>query len=361
MMSRSICCLFAISALLCGAQDVDRPRLHAAPAASKGTQTGLAVGAKIPAFEMTDQNGQAQTFEKLRGPKGMLLVFFRSADWCPYCKSMLVDLNREVAAYKSKGLSIVGVSYDSFAILKTFADRQKIAFPLLSDAGSKTIRAFGILNTNIAPGDPSYGIPFPGSYVVDAKGVVKSKYFEDDYTERYSGAAILTHEMLANGGEKTTVDNPRLRLSSSASDATFAPGRKIALVLEVEMKPKMHVYAPGVQGYLPVDWKMVDSKAFLAFSPEFPKSKMLHLPAIQETVPIFDGKLRIVRDLTIGNERELAATLSADRTLTVEGTFHFQACDDKKCYVPESIPLKWTFRLGSMDTQRVPAEMRVRP
>jgi peroxiredoxin len=353
--------LFAISALLCGAQGVDRPRLHAAPAASKGTQTGPAIGTKIPAFALADQNGQVQTFEKLRGPKGMLLVFFRSADWCPYCKSMLVDLNREAAAYTRQGLRIVAVSYDSVAILQNFAERQKIAFPLLSDAGSKTIRAFGILNTNIQPGDPSYGIPFPGSYVVDAKGVIKSKYFEDDYTERYSGAAILTHEKLAGGAEKITAENQHLKLSYSASDATFAPGRKIALVLELEMKPKMHVYAPGVQGYIPVDWKMADAKTFIAFPAEFPKSRMLHLPAIQETVPVFDGKLRIVRDITIGNEREIAGALSPERALTVEGTFHYQACDDKKCYVPEAIPLKWTFRVGTMDTQRAPAEIRVRP
>jgi len=42
---------------------------------------GPNVGERIPAFEATDQHGRRQTFESLRGPKGALLVFFRSADW----------------------------------------------------------------------------------------------------------------------------------------------------------------------------------------------------------------------------------------------------------------------------------------
>lgn len=44
-------------------------------------KTGPDIGERIPAFELTDQNGTTQTFESLRGPKGLVLVFVRSADW----------------------------------------------------------------------------------------------------------------------------------------------------------------------------------------------------------------------------------------------------------------------------------------
>ena len=43
--------------------------------------TGPAVGAAIPAFETADLNGNPQTPASLTGPKGLVLVFFRSADW----------------------------------------------------------------------------------------------------------------------------------------------------------------------------------------------------------------------------------------------------------------------------------------
>jgi peroxiredoxin len=39
------------------------------------------VGQRIPAFEAKDQNGTTQTLASLRGPKGLVLLFVRSADW----------------------------------------------------------------------------------------------------------------------------------------------------------------------------------------------------------------------------------------------------------------------------------------
>ncbi|ERR1700726_4936628 len=42
---------------------------------------GLAVGEKAPTFSAIDQNGHVQTLETLKGPNGMVLLFFRSADW----------------------------------------------------------------------------------------------------------------------------------------------------------------------------------------------------------------------------------------------------------------------------------------
>lgn len=42
---------------------------------------GPALGERLPAFEAVDQDGRSRTFESLRGPKGLVLLFFRSADW----------------------------------------------------------------------------------------------------------------------------------------------------------------------------------------------------------------------------------------------------------------------------------------
>lgn len=51
------------------------------PAPRAAIKTGPAVGDTIPAFEATDQRGKTQTLASLTGPKGLMLVFFRSADW----------------------------------------------------------------------------------------------------------------------------------------------------------------------------------------------------------------------------------------------------------------------------------------
>ena len=44
-------------------------------------ELGPAVGQPLPAFEAPDQDGRPRSFDSLRGPKGLVLVFFRSADW----------------------------------------------------------------------------------------------------------------------------------------------------------------------------------------------------------------------------------------------------------------------------------------
>jgi len=43
--------------------------------------TGPEVGEPIPRFEAMDQTGTMRTFEDLRGPNGLLLLFYRTADW----------------------------------------------------------------------------------------------------------------------------------------------------------------------------------------------------------------------------------------------------------------------------------------
>ncbi len=49
-------------------------------AAQSGSR-GPDVGALIPRFSATDQNGVMQTLDRVKGPKGAMIVFFRSADW----------------------------------------------------------------------------------------------------------------------------------------------------------------------------------------------------------------------------------------------------------------------------------------
>ena len=44
-------------------------------------RTGPDIGSVVPAFEAVDQNGHLQTLQSVAGPKGALLVFYRSADW----------------------------------------------------------------------------------------------------------------------------------------------------------------------------------------------------------------------------------------------------------------------------------------
>ena len=48
---------------------------------AQSIKTGPEVGQQVPAFSATDQNGRTQDLKSIMGPKGAMLVFFRSADW----------------------------------------------------------------------------------------------------------------------------------------------------------------------------------------------------------------------------------------------------------------------------------------
>jgi hypothetical protein len=272
-----------------------------------------------------------------------------------------VELQGKKAEFEKNGLKVASVSYDSVEILKSFADRVGITFPMLADPDSKIIRDFGILNESIQKGTPMYGIAYPGSYVVDARGIVQSKYFATDYRERYTGGDILLDRSSRVGltGWKE-FETPHLILKYRASDEIVRAGNHVALRIEVSLKPKMHVYAPGVQGnYIPVQWQM-DEGAWKASAPQWPASENIHLKVINETLPVYKDRFVVTRDIVLAQQKELAAAAGAKKEMTLEGTFRYQACDDKKCYLPVNIPLKWNLRVGELEMQRVPEALRRR-
>ena len=270
-----------------------------------------------------------------------------------------MELEQHKDEYRKLGLGVAAISYDSTAVLHNFAERRGIHFPLLSDADSKIIRAVGILNETVPAGNPAFGIPHPGSFVLDAKGVIVAKYFEDDYRQRYTSADILNHQFgVAASPDQEEVQGKQLRLKATASNSIVATGQRVALTLDIELEPNMHVYAPGVEGYIPIAWSIKESAAAAAHEVSFPASKKLHLAAIDETVPVYQGHFRLTRDITVAPDAKLRPLLDSSGKFTVDGTLRYQACDDRICYIPQELPVHWTFRYQEFDRTRVPVELQ---
>ncbi len=261
-----------------------------------------------------------------------------------------MELERNRGEIDSMGLGLAAISYDSPAILHSFAERKQIHFPLLSDEGSKIIRTVGILNQS-APAGPFSGIPHPGVFVLDGQGKVTAKYFEENFRERYtSGDILVTRFGLVPKGARSELTGKRLDLTLSSSNDIVTAGERIALVIDVRLRPKMHVYAPGVEGYIPIAWNLADSKAWRAYPVSYPASQKLRLDAIDETVPAYTDHFRMTREITIAE--------AAKGDLTVQGTLRYQACDDTMCYIPETLPLKWQLQVMPFDATRAPADIR---
>jgi peroxiredoxin len=142
-------------------------------------------------LELMDETGTKRSFADLTGKKGLVLVFHRSAAWCPFCKMQLIDMNAQRAMIEDKGYNIAAISYDSVEALKKFDTRYKVEFPLLSDEDSKTIRAFGIFNEKNEEGSRAYGVPHPTIFVVSADKVITATIAEEGYRKRPAVEVIV--------------------------------------------------------------------------------------------------------------------------------------------------------------------------
>jgi peroxiredoxin len=157
----------------------------AAPAAAQAPKDlGVSVGVEAPQIAGTTQDGKPATFADLKGQKGLVIAFVRSADWCPFCKQQLKDLNSIAGDLDTRGFKLAALSYDSVETLAKFAKSARISYTLLSDPRSAVIDAFGIRNMDVAGSKRMDGIPHPAIYVISADGVILDKLYEESYRKR---------------------------------------------------------------------------------------------------------------------------------------------------------------------------------
>jgi peroxiredoxin len=317
------------------------------------SRLGPQVGHVVPDFRLQDAQGKVWTRDSIMGPKGAMLVFSRSVDWCPYCKTQMIELQSRLGELKAQGLGLAVITYDSPAIMADFSRRRGITFPLLSDPGSQTIKGYGILNTTVASGTTNYGIPFPGTFLIDRTGTVTSRFFEEAYQERNTVSTI----MIALGNAKTPaaarrIETDHLDITTYVSDEVVAPGSLFSVVLDVKPKTGIHVYAPGANDYKIINLRF-DANPILATRPlQYPASEIYHFKPLNERVPVFQKPFRLVQSMAVSTSADARAALKGVKTVTISGTLEYQACDDRLCFNPRSIPVSYTVKLRPLDSER---------
>jgi len=337
---------------------------------------GPQVGAAVPDFSLADQHGKTRTLQSVMGPKGAMVVFYRSADWCPYCKTQLLELQGQYETLRKDGLGLAAISYDSQEILAAFSEQHGITFPLLSDVGSATIKRYGILNTvaeeGIGPNrnDPDViaqvkmyvsangatertrGIPFPGTFIVDRGGRVKARFFEDSYTVRNTVSNIRVKLNDATAPVTgTRIASQHLDVTTYPSDSAVAPGNRFSVTLRIAPHAGVHVYAPGAANYKIIDLKIVPNQYIRPLALSYPQSEIYTFKPLNERVPTYQKPFTIVQELVLDGQASTRTALRDETSLTIGGALTYQACDDRLCYNPVSLPLSWTVGLKPILTQ----------
>jgi DsbC/DsbD-like thiol-disulfide interchange protein len=138
---------------------------------------------------------------------------------------------------------------------------------------------------------------------------------------------------------KNAVDTAHLTVSTGAAPAAAGmragASTTLTLFVDISLKPKMHVYAPGEKEGIPVSLSIEPSPDLKAAPPQFPPPQKYFFQPLKLTQLVFSKPFRITQPVT------LAGPL-AGRTLTIKGTLRYQACDDTVCYLPKSVPLSWS-------------------
>ena len=328
-----------------------------APASSTSQQPGgLQPGAQAPAFTLSDQAGKKQDLGTLAGPNGLLLLFFRSADWCPFCKGQLVDLEGSQKAFEAKGINVAAVSYDSRAILENFAKRRSITYPLLSDSGSKLIDKFGIRNPE-GSGIES-GIPYPGYYLIDRQGTIQKRFFETAYVNRLTASnlyAYLFNDFALPVAAKQVNGTPHVTITTNQSDTDVTPGQVIRLVANLTPGPDTHIYGPGAEKeYRVTTLTIAPSDLYSTSAVSYPDPKPLEFPALHETIPVYSGPTVFIASAAAVVNGNTIQAFARNPHLVIKGEIEYQACTSSVCFPPVKAPVEWDVNLRQLDLERVP-------
>ena len=266
-----------------------------------------------------------------------------------------MELQSRYEDLRERGVGLGVITYDPTTTLSGFADARGISFPLLSDEGSATIREYGLLNEDMNPDRAPeerrvmmqrlYGIPYPGTFVLDPEGRVTARFFEAAYQERstVSSIAVRLGDAAAGPAQAATrVETDHLEAFAWATDEVVAPGNRLSLVVDVTPKRDMHVYAPGDHSYRVIRLRTTAPDFLRQHEVSYPPSGVYHFEPLDETVAVYEERFRLVQDVTIPMRQDIAELASEPgATVRVEAVLEYQACDHEVCYLPQAVPLSW--------------------
>jgi alkyl hydroperoxide reductase subunit AhpC len=309
-----------------------------------------------------------------------------------FCKGQLVQLQKDLPLFKKAGLGLAAISYDSPEILADFAARRNITFPLLSDHDSRVIREYDVLDRRytstkaviqvestdgwqsfgtaaLSDTVPAYGLSDAAVFLLNPKQEIQWRLVSESETRRLTGAAILEHSLgTVTEAIKTEVDSGKIPIELTASNKEVGTGDRIVLGIDMKIPPGLHVYGPTVTGgYHGTEWEMETTKCARSLEPEYPEPVTRKFEFAEETLPIFEGNIRMSRELLVAitvNKAQRAVIesfavncLDESGRMKIKGMLKFQACDDKECFPPQAVPLEWKLDFTSPDGTRVPSEL----
>ena len=129
----------------------------------------LAIGTPAPDFTLADQDGTVHTLQEYRGRK--VVLYFYPKDNTAGCSKQASGFNELLGQFEDKNAVVIGISKDSTASHRKFADKYGLKFTLLADPERQAIQAYGVWQEKKNYGKVSMGV-VRTTYIIDENGVI---------------------------------------------------------------------------------------------------------------------------------------------------------------------------------------------
>ncbi len=183
-------------------------------------EPGIKVGSRAPDFRLPDALGTTVRMKDLLAQGPVILTFYRGA-WCPYCNLQLHALKESLPLFQRYGAQLVAITPQTADHSRAQIEKDAYPFLILSDLDNSVMQAYNLyfevpealremyiqdFKLDIADynGTGRYGLPVPGTFVIDRQGIVRAAFADTDYKKRMEPAAIIA--ALAN---LESISNPR--------------------------------------------------------------------------------------------------------------------------------------------------------
>lgn len=130
----------------------------------------LEAGQQAPDFSLQNQRGETVSLSQLRGSRVVLFAY--PAAMTPACTMEACEFQESSAPLEAAGFTVLGISPDSVEKLARFAERDAIAYPLLSDPERETLSAYGAFGEKKNYGKIVQGV-IRSTFVIDVEGKIE--------------------------------------------------------------------------------------------------------------------------------------------------------------------------------------------
>jgi peroxiredoxin len=140
----------------------------------------VAVGAKAPDFTLPDQDRAPVSLSAALAKGPVVLAFFPGA-FSGTCTAEACTLRDTLASFNAVSAQVLGISVDTFFVLKAWGEAQGLTFPLLSDFNKEVIALYGVVNPDMIG---LKNLAKRAVFVIDRAGIVRhAEVLEDARNE----------------------------------------------------------------------------------------------------------------------------------------------------------------------------------